>query len=203
MTEVVSSIDREGRDVPHHIAMGTYVVIESDSAYARQCFIEYNCLPDQERHLRRALPSHAHDRAGARISVASAVLRKEPTGVPVCFNSDVVATAKRALKKGEMLDGEGGFLVWGKQMPADVSLAEGYLPLGLASDVKLKSDIAEGQPLDGRTWPSIRPPTPSKCGARWKRRLPGSLPLPSSRGEGKHISGGEAWQSRRRLRGWR
>ena len=81
------------------------------------------------------------------ISVASAVLRKEPTGAPVCFNSDVAATAKRALKKGEMLDGEGGFLVWGKQTPADVSLAEGYLPLGLAHNVKLERDIAEGQPL--------------------------------------------------------
>ena len=81
------------------------------------------------------------------ISVASAALRKEPTGAPICFNSDVVATAKRALKKGEMLDGEGGFPVWGKQAPADVSLKEGYLPLGLAHDVKLKRDIAEGQPL--------------------------------------------------------
>ena len=46
-----------------------------------------------------------------------------------------------------MLDGEGGFTVWGRQVPADVSLAEGYLPLGLASGVKLTRDIAEGQPL--------------------------------------------------------
>ena len=81
------------------------------------------------------------------ISVASAALRKEPTGAPMCFNSDVVATAKRALKKGEVLDGEGGFCVWGKQMPADVSLKEGYLPLGLAHDVKLKRDIAEGEAI--------------------------------------------------------
>jgi predicted homoserine dehydrogenase-like protein len=57
----------------------------------------------------------------------------------------VVATAKRALKKGEVLDGEGGFCVWGKQTPADVSLERGYLPLGLAHNVKLKGDIAEGQ----------------------------------------------------------
>jgi predicted homoserine dehydrogenase-like protein len=81
------------------------------------------------------------------VSVASAALRKEPTGAPVCFNSDVVATAKRGLKAGEVLDGEGGFLVWGKQVAADVSLKEGYLPLGLAHDVKLKGDVAEGQPL--------------------------------------------------------
>jgi predicted homoserine dehydrogenase-like protein len=81
------------------------------------------------------------------VSVASAALRKEPTGAPVCFNSDVAATAKRALEKGEMLDGEGGFCVWGKQVPASVSLAEGYLPLGLAHNVKLERDIPEGQAL--------------------------------------------------------
>jgi predicted homoserine dehydrogenase-like protein len=81
------------------------------------------------------------------ISVASVALRREPTGAPVCFNSDVVATAKRALKRGEVLDGEGGFTVWGRQTPADISVAEGYLPLGLASDVKLTRDIAEGEAL--------------------------------------------------------
>ena len=81
------------------------------------------------------------------ISVASAALRGEPTGAPTGFRSDVVATAKRALKAGEILDGEGGFCVWGKQTQADVSLARGLLPLGLAHDVKLKRDIPEGGAL--------------------------------------------------------
>jgi predicted homoserine dehydrogenase-like protein len=78
------------------------------------------------------------------ISVASCALRHEPTGAPNAFRSDVVATAKRPLKAGEILDGEGGFCVWGKQTPAAISLARGLLPLGLAHDVKLKRDIAEG-----------------------------------------------------------
>jgi predicted homoserine dehydrogenase-like protein len=81
------------------------------------------------------------------ISVASAALRNEPTGAPTGFRSDVVATAKRDLKAGEMLDGEGGFCVWGRQTPADTSLERYLLPLGLAHNVKLKRDIAEGQPL--------------------------------------------------------
>ena len=147
VTEVVSSLDREGRDVAHHIAMGTYVVVESDSPYARQCFVEYNCLPDASgTYAALYRPTHMIG-LELGLSVASAALRNEPTGAPVCFNSDVVATAKRPLKKGEMLDGEGGFLVWGKQTPADVSLAKGNLPLGLASDVKLTRDIAEGEAL--------------------------------------------------------
>ena len=147
VTEVVSSLYRDGKDVPHHLAMGTYVVIESESPYAAQCFVEYNCLPDKSgRYATLYRPTHMIG-LELGISVASAALRKEPTGTSICFNSDVAATAKRALKAGEMLDGEGGFTVWGKQVPADVSLKEGYLPLGLAHDVKLKSDIAEGQPL--------------------------------------------------------
>ncbi len=146
-TEMVSSLTREGQDVPHHIAMGTFVVVDSDSPYAAQCFAEYHTLPDKSaKYAALYRPTHMIG-LELGISVASAALRKEPTGAPICFNSDVVATAKRALKKGEVLDGEGGFTVWGRQTPADVSLKQGYLPLGLAHEVKLKGDIAEGQAL--------------------------------------------------------
>jgi predicted homoserine dehydrogenase-like protein len=147
VTEVVSSLYRDGKDVPHHLAMGTYVVIESDSPYAAQCFVEYNCLQDRSgRYAALYRPTHMIG-LELGISVASVALRREPTGAPAYFNSDVAATAKRPLKHGEVLDGEGGFTVWGRQVPADVSLAEGYLPLGLATGVKLVRDIAEGQPL--------------------------------------------------------
>lgn len=37
VTEVTSSLYRDGREVPNHLAMGTYVVIEPQSDYARQC----------------------------------------------------------------------------------------------------------------------------------------------------------------------
>jgi predicted homoserine dehydrogenase-like protein len=81
------------------------------------------------------------------VSVASVALRNEPTGAPIAFNSDCVATAKRDLKAGETLDGEGGFTVWGRQTPAADSLAEGYLPLGLAHGVTLTRSVAAGQPV--------------------------------------------------------
>ena len=147
VTEVTSSVYRDGSDVPHHLAMGTYVVIEADSAYARQCFAEYNMLPDKSgRYASLYRPTHMIG-LELGVSVASAALRGEPTGTAVCFNSDVVATAKRGLKRGEVLDGEGGYCVWGRQTPAKKSLEEGYLPLGLAHNVTLRSDIAEGQPI--------------------------------------------------------
>jgi predicted homoserine dehydrogenase-like protein len=147
VTEVVSSVDREERDVPHHLAMGTYVVFEGETEYARRCFREYHLLPDKSgKYAALYRPVHMIG-LELGISVASAALRNEPTGVPTGFRSDVVATAKRTLKTGEILDGEGGFCVWGRQVPADVSLDKGFLPLGLAHGIKLKREIREGEPL--------------------------------------------------------
>ena len=147
VTEVVSSVYRDGRDVPHHLALGTYVVIEGETEYARRCFKEYAMLPDRSgKYAALYRPIHMIG-LELGISIASAALRHEPTGAPTGFRSDVVATAKRNLKSGEMLDGEGGFCVWGKQTPAARSLDEGYLPLGLAQNVKLKRDISTGERL--------------------------------------------------------
>lgn len=147
VTEVVSSVRRDGGDVPHHLAMGTYVVFEGESEYARRCFREYHLLPDQSgRFAALYRPVHMIG-LELGVSIASAALRREPTGAPTGFRSDVAATAKRDLKAGEMLDGEGGFCVWGRQTPADVSLAQGFLPLGLAHDVRLKRDVGRGHAL--------------------------------------------------------
>jgi predicted homoserine dehydrogenase-like protein len=140
-------LDRDERDIPHHLAMGTFVVFEGESDYARQCFREYYLMPDKSgRFAALYRPIHMIG-LELGISVASAALRGEPTGAPTGFRSDVIATAKRNLKKTEMLDGEGGACVWGKQTPADHSLDAGLLPLGLAQHVKLKRDVMEGERL--------------------------------------------------------
>jgi len=147
VTEVTSSVYRDGKDVPHHLALGTYVVFEGETDYARRCFKEYAMLPDKSgKYAALYRPIHMIG-LELGISVASAALRHEPTGAPTGFRSDVVATAKKPLKAGDVLDGEGGFCVWGKQTPAEVSLDQGLLPLGLAHNVKLKRDIAEGAAL--------------------------------------------------------
>ena len=127
--------------------MGTYVVIKGETDYARQCFREYHMLPDGSGQF-AALYRPVH-LIGLElgISVASAALRGEPTGAPTGFRSDVVAVAKRKLKKGEILDGEGGHMVWGKQIAAGKSLAMGGLPLGLAGGVALTRDIEAGELL--------------------------------------------------------
>ncbi|MGI9480813.1 MAG: NAD(P)H-dependent oxidoreductase [Hyphomicrobiales bacterium] len=151
-TEVVSSLYRDGTDVPHHLAMGTYVVIEGETDYARECFRQYHMLPDESgRYAALYRPTHMIG-LELGISVASAACRNEPTGAPKCFNADVVATAKRDLSPGEILDGEGGFMVWGKQMPAAASVTMGALPLGLATGVKVSRQVKAGEQL---TWADV------------------------------------------------
>lgn len=147
VTEVTSSLYRDGRDVPHHLAMGTYVVITSQSAYARRCFVEYNTLPDRSgTYAALYRPTHMIG-LELGVSVASVALRKEPTGSARVWNSDVVAVAKKSLKAGETLDGEGGHTVWGRQMPAKASRDMRALPMGLAHRVRLMRDVAEGAVL--------------------------------------------------------
>ncbi|MEX2036690.1 MAG: SAF domain-containing protein [Xanthobacteraceae bacterium] len=176
VTEVTSSVYRDGRDVPHHLALGTYVVFEGETDYARRCFSEYAMLPDRSGNY-AALYRPIH-MIGLElgISVASAALRREPTGAPSGFRSDVVATAKRDLKQGEVLDGEGGFCVWGKQTPAGRSLEQGYLPLGLAQNVKLKRDIGEGERLK---WSDVEY-NPEDTAVRVRREMEAAFARPNA-----------------------
>ena len=94
------------------------------------------------------------------MSVASVVLREEATGVAKGWKADVAATAKRTLKAGEMLDGEGGYTVWGKLLPASTSLEQRALPLGLAHQFKAIRDVPEG---DTVTWDDVEMDTNLKA----------------------------------------
>ena len=146
-TEVISSIKRNGDPVTNHLQMGTYVVVEAQSEYVQNCFEEYHMLPDSTRQYAAMYrPIHMIG-LELGISVASVALRGEPTGCPDGFRSDVLAVAKKDLKSGEVLDGEGGYTVWGKQIPASDSVKFQGLPLGLSGDKVLQRNIKKGETL--------------------------------------------------------
>lgn len=146
--EVVSSLERDGKPVFRDLRWGVYVTFapgdRQSSPYVEKCFKEYGLVTDASGHYSAMYkPCHLIG-LELGVSVASAGLRRESTGAPRAFNGDVVATAKRNLNAGEMLDGEGGFTVYGKLMPAADSLALGGLPLGLAHNLKLSRPVAAG-----------------------------------------------------------
>jgi predicted homoserine dehydrogenase-like protein len=145
--EVISSVERDGRPVYRDLRWGVYVVLEAPNAYAADCFKQYGLRTDDTgRYAAMHKPYHLIG-LELNMSVLSAVLRGEATGCTTGFRGDVVATAKRDLSAGEVLDGEGGFTVWGKLMPAYDSLVLGGLPIGLAHGVKLVRDISAGYPI--------------------------------------------------------
>jgi len=143
--EVISSLTRDRTPVPHHLQMGVYVTFEAANDYVQRCFNEYWLLPDETgRYAGLYRPTHLIG-LELGISVASAVLRGEATGSPSGWEADVIATAKRDLQAGEIVDGEGGYMVWGKILPAAAALAKKGLPLGLAHDVRLTRSVGKGQ----------------------------------------------------------
>jgi len=147
MVEVISSLETDGRTIPYDIRMGVWVTVEGETEYVRNCFEEYKAHTDPSgRYFTLYKRWHL---IGLEVgySVASLALRREPTGVPTAWVADVVATAKRDLRPGERLDGEGGYTVWGKLLPAATSAAIGGLPLGLAHALKVVRPVAQGQAL--------------------------------------------------------
>ncbi len=147
MVEVISCLEADGRVIPYDIRMGVWVTVEAETDYIKHCFEEYGAHTDPSgRYFTLYKRWHL---IGLEVgySVASVALRGEATGCASNWNADVVATAKRDLKVGEVLDGEGGYCVWGKLLPATQSAAIGGLPLGLAHDVKLVRPVKQGQCL--------------------------------------------------------
>ena len=142
--EVISSLERDGRPVFRDLRWGVFVTFEAGSGYVERCFSQYGLVTDESgRYAAMYKPFHLIG-LELGISVASVGLRGEPTGRPDGWRADAVATAKRDLRAGEVLDGEGGYLVWGRLMPAAASLAVNALPIGLAHGVRVARPVAEG-----------------------------------------------------------
>jgi predicted homoserine dehydrogenase-like protein len=145
--EVISSVHRDGSPVVNDLRWGVFVSFEAPNDYAVRCFQEYGVVTDPSGRISALYRPFHLIGLELNVSVLSAALRGEATGVADGFRGDVVSTAKRDLKAGEMLDGEGGACVWGKLMTATDSLRIGGLPIGLANKVKLVRNVARGQPV--------------------------------------------------------
>jgi len=151
--EVISSVHRDGSQVPNDLRWGVFVAFEAPNDYAVRCFGEYGVVTDPSGRISALYRPFHLIGLELNVSVLSAALRGEATGTADGFRGDVVSTAKRDLRAGEVLDGEGGACVWGKLMPAADSLRIGGLPIGLANRVPLVRDVPAGQAV---TWNDVR-----------------------------------------------
>ncbi len=148
--EVISSQERDGTDLEHDLRWGVYVTFEAPSDYVERCFADYGLITDASgRYSALWRPCHLIG-LELGISVAWAAINNQPTGSPNGFRGDVVAVAKRDLAAGEILDGEGGFTVWGQLMAASDSLLLGAVPIGLANGLALNVGVEAGQVVNWR-----------------------------------------------------
>ncbi|MDZ4366243.1 MAG: NAD(P)-dependent oxidoreductase [Afipia sp.] len=82
------------------------------------------------------------------LSIARAVLFGDvaiaPIGAPTV---EVVATTKRDLRAGEVLDGMGRYMTYGVAENADVTRRENLLPIGVAEGCRLRRDLPKDATL--------------------------------------------------------
>ena len=142
--EVISSKHPDGTEVKNNLRWGVYVVIEAPNDYSAACFEEYGLANEGGRYAAMYKPFHL---IGLELgfSVVRAARDHMATGCPQSLQAGVTAVAKKDLAKGEMLDGEGGFAVWGKLQPAAESIQAGYLPIALSNNVILKRALRRGE----------------------------------------------------------
>src|SRR6266849_3557894 len=183
--EVVSSLRVDGTPISYDIRFGVFVVFEGESEYIQRCFSEYGVKTDPSGRYACMYKRWHLIGLEVGISVASVGLRGEPTGCATGFRADAVASAKRDLRAGEILDGEGGYMVVGRLMPAADSLRAGALPLGLAQQVKLVNPVKAGRVL---CWADVAHDAGAEA-VRVRREMEASFFSPKQRAAGKGGSG--------------
>lgn len=145
--EIASSLNRDGSEVFKHIRNGVFVVFKARTDYAAHCFAEYGMVTDPSGNYSALYRPYHLIGLELGVSIASAVLRNEPTGSSKYFNGDVMTTAKKDLQPGDVLDGEGGYTAFGRLAPARISLERRALPLGLAHRAKMVRPVAKGETI--------------------------------------------------------
>ena len=145
IVDIAASRETDGRVVLNNIQYGMFVTFKAPNEYTRQCFNQYGLMTDKSGWYGSMWRPFHLIGLETSVSVLSAVLRGEPTGSSTRYRGDAVATAKGNFAAGEYLDGEGGFKVWAKAIPAARSNALNALPIGLAHHIKLKRPVKKDQ----------------------------------------------------------
>ncbi len=142
LVDIAASQEPDGREVANNIRYGVFVTFRAHDEYARGCFAQYGLLTDPSGWYASLWRPFHMIGLEASISVLNAVLRHEATGSSAAFRGDAVATAKKDLQPGDMLDGEGGYCVWANAIPASRSKSLGALPIGLAGNLRVTRPVA-------------------------------------------------------------
>ena len=139
--EVISSIDFEKKDIANDLRWGVYIVIKAQNEYVKNCFKDYGMVTDASGNYSAIWRPYHYIGLELAQSIYSIALDNRATGLTKNYNADVASYAKKNLKKGDKLDGEGGFCARGRLITSEKSKREKILPLGLTDNAILIRDI--------------------------------------------------------------
>ncbi|MDA8726935.1 Gfo/Idh/MocA family oxidoreductase, partial [Candidatus Pelagibacter bacterium] len=143
--EVISSIDLNKNDIPNDLRWGVYIVIKAKNEYVKNCFKDYGMVTDSSGNYSAIWRPYHYIGLELAQSIYSIALDNCATGFTKYYNADVASYAKKDLKVGDKLDGEGGFCARGKLITSQKSKDEKILPLGLTDNAILKKNINKDQ----------------------------------------------------------
>ena len=143
--EVISSIDENKKDIPNDLRWGVYVVIKAENQYVKNCFKDYGMVTDESGNYSAIWRPYHYIGLELAQSIYSIALDNKATGFTKYYNADVASYAKKDLKIGEKLDGEGGFCARGRLITSKKSKTEKILPLGLTDNAIVKRNISKDQ----------------------------------------------------------
>ena len=143
--EVISSIDENKKDIPNDLRWGVYVVIKAENQYVKNCFKDYGMVTDASGNYSAIWRPYHYIGLELAQSIYSIALDNKATGFTKHYNADVASYAKKDLKIGEKLDGEGGFCARGRLITSEKSKTEKILPLGLTDNAIVKRNISKDQ----------------------------------------------------------
>ena len=143
--EVISSIDLEKNVIENDLRWGVYIVIKAQNEYVKNCFKDYGMVTDSSGNYSAIWRPYHYIGLELAQSIYSISLDLKPTGFTKNYNSDVAAIAKKDLKVGEKLDGEGGFCARGKLISSQKSKEDRILTLGLTDNAIVKRNIKKDE----------------------------------------------------------
>ena len=143
--EVISSIDLEKKEIENDLRWGVYIVLKAKNEYVKNCFKDYGMVTDSSGNYSAIWRPYHYIGLELAQSIYSIALDNRATGFTKNYNAEVASIAKKDLKKGEKLDGEGGFCARGKLITSEKSKKEKILPLGLTDNAILKKDISKDE----------------------------------------------------------
>ena len=143
--EVISSIDLDKNDILNDLRWGVYIVIKAQNEYVKNCFKDYGMVTDSSGSYSAIWRPYHYIGLELAQSIYSISLDNKATGHTKNYNAEVASIAKKDLKVGEKLDGEGGYCARGRLISSSNSKKNKNLPLGLTDNAIMKKEVLKDE----------------------------------------------------------